>query len=63
MYWIVCKLQVYKLVLIEFALSKYQQANEHPKFNDNFNIWCQLEHFEYEMIALRWSTHKWHNSN
>ena len=30
MYWMVCKLQVCKLVLIEFVLSKYQQVNKRP---------------------------------
>ena len=24
-------------------------VNKHPMFNDNFDIWCQYEHFEYNM--------------
>ena len=27
--------------------------NKYPKFDNNFNIWCQLEHFEYEM-NMKW---------
>ena len=48
--WMVCKLQVCKLVLIEFALLKKQQVNKHPKFDNNFDNQHQLEHFKYEMI-------------
>ena len=55
--WMICKLHVCKLVLIEFVLSKQQQVNKHPKFDENFNIQRQLEHFEYEMIhALAMNT-------
>ena len=46
----VCKLQFCKSVLIEFALSKQQQVNKHPKLDDNFDLQRQLEHFKYEMI-------------
>ena len=28
---------------------KYQKVNKHPKFDDNFDIWCQSEHFEKYM--------------
>ena len=28
---------------------KIAKVNKHPEFEDNFNIRCQLEHFEYEM--------------
>ena len=42
-------LQICKSVLIEFAPSKWQKVNKHLKFNNNFDIHCQLEHFEYEM--------------
>ena len=35
---------------MEFATSKQQKVNKHPKFDDNFDIQGQLEHFEYEMI-------------
>ena len=35
--------------MIEFAPSKYQKVNKHPKFDDNFDIQRQLEHFKYEM--------------
>ena len=48
--WMVCKLQVCKLVVIDFALSKCQRVYEPPNFDDNFNIPHQLEHFEYDMI-------------
>ena len=41
----VCKLQVCKLVLIEI-----ENINKHSKFDYNFDIQRQLEHFEYEMI-------------
>ena len=47
--WSVHKLQMSKSVLIEFAPSKLQKVNKHPKFNNNFNIWHQLEHIEYDM--------------
>ena len=47
--WPVHKSQKCKSVLIEFAPSKQQNVNKHPKFNDNFDILRQLEHFEYEM--------------
>ena len=40
---------VLKSVLIEFAPSKQQKVNKHPKFDYNFSIQRQLEHFEYEM--------------
>ena len=40
----------YKAILIEFPLSKQPNINKHPKFDNNFDIWCQLEHFDYEMI-------------
>ena len=36
-------------LLIEFALSKYQKVNKHPKVIDNFDIRCQLEHLNYDM--------------
>ena len=42
-------LQICNYVLIEFAPSKQQNVNKHPKFNDNFNIRRQLEHSEYDM--------------
>ena len=32
------ELQICKSVLIEFAPSKLQRVNKHPKFNDNFDI-------------------------
>ena len=42
-------LEICKSVLIEFAPSKEQKENKHPKFDYNFNIRHQLGHFEYEM--------------
>ena len=51
--WLVCKSQVCKFVLIEFAQSIKQQVNKDPKFDDNFYVWRQLEHFEYEMIHAK----------
>ena len=45
----VCKLQVCNLILILFAQAELQKVNKHPKFNNIFDIRCQLEHFEYEM--------------
>ena len=44
-----CNLQICESVLIGFAPSKQQKVNKHPKLNNNFNIRCQLEHFEDEM--------------
>ena len=43
------KLDLCESVWIEFAPSKYQKVNKHSKFDDNFGIQRQLEHFEYEM--------------
>ena len=40
---------VCKSVLIEFAPSRYQKVNKHPKFDNNFDIRRQLEHFEYDI--------------
>ena len=45
-----CKLQFCNLLLIEFAQAEQQNVNKHPKFDNNFDIRRQLEHFEYEMI-------------
>ena len=42
-------IQICKSVLIEFGQSKLQKVNKHPKFDYNFDIRRQLEHFEYEM--------------
>ena len=47
--WPVCKLQVPNLVLIKFAQAEQQKVNKHPKFDNNFDIRSQLEHFKYEM--------------
>ena len=47
--WPVCKLQVCNLVFDKFAPSKWQNLNNHPKFDNNFDIQCQLEHLEYDM--------------
>ena len=46
--WPVCKLQDCNLVLIWFAQAEFQKVNKHPKFNYNFDIWRESEHFEYE---------------
>ena len=35
--------------MVEFTPSKYQKVNKHPKFDNNCDIQCQLEHFEYDM--------------
>ena len=50
MNWPVCWLQVCNLGLIEFDQAEYQKVNKHPKFDTNFDIRCQLENFEYEII-------------
>ena len=47
--WTVCKLQVCYLVFDEFTKAEYQRVNKHLKFDANFDIWRQLEHFEYDM--------------
>ena len=47
--WPVCMLQFCDLVFDKFAKAEYQKVNKHPKFEANFDIECQLEHFEYEM--------------
>ena len=47
--WPVRKLQVCNLLLILFAQAEQQKVNKHPKFDNNFDILCQFEHFEYEM--------------
>ena len=54
----VCKLRVWNFVLIQFVQAEYQKINKHPKFDDNFNIWHQLEHFEYEMNRALVSKYK-----
>ena len=43
--------KMWKSSLIKFAPSKYQKqkVNKHPNFDDNFDTWCQLEQFEYEL--------------
>ena len=41
--WPVCKLQVC------FAQEEKQKVNKHPNYADNFDIWHQSVHFEYEM--------------
>ena len=46
----VCKLQACNLVLIEFTQEEEHKVNKHPKFNENFDIRRQLEHFKNEMI-------------
>ena len=43
-----CKLQVCNLILIEFAQAELE-VNKHPKFDNNFDIRRQLEHFLYDM--------------
>ena len=48
--WPVCKLQVHNLVLIEFAQAEQKKVNKQPKFENNFDVWQHLEHFEYELI-------------
>ena len=35
---------------MEFTLSKKQNINKRPKFDDHFDIRRQSEHFENEMI-------------
>ena len=35
--------------MIEFAPFKYQKVNKHPKFDNDFDIHRQLEHFKYDM--------------
>ena len=47
--WPVCKLQVCNLVFNKFAKAEHQKVNKHPKFDANFDIQRQLEHFEYDM--------------
>ena len=47
--WPVCMSQVCNLVFDKFAKAEYQKVNKHPKFNANFDIQHQLEHFEYDM--------------
>jgi hypothetical protein len=42
--------------MIELVPSKLQKVNKHPKFDDNFNIQRQLEHFEYDMNRTLVST-------
>ena len=43
--------------MIELAPSKQQNVNKNPKFKDNFDIWRQLEHFEYGMnLSLIFNT-------
>ena len=48
--WPVCKLQVCNLVLIKFAQAEFQKIDNYSKFDVNFDIQRQLEHFKYEMI-------------
>ena len=47
--WPVCKLQVCNLVFNEFAQAEKQKVNKHSKFNANFDIRLQLEHYKYEV--------------
>ena len=47
--WPVGKLQDCNLILNKFAPTEYQKVNKHSKFNTNFDIRRQLEHFEYDM--------------
>ena len=35
--------------MIEFAQSNSKKVNKHSKFDKNFDIWCQVEHSEYDM--------------
>ena len=35
--------------MIEFAQEEWQKVYKLPKFNDNFDIRRQLEHYEYEI--------------
>ena len=47
--WPVCMLQVCILAFNKFAPTELEKVNKHPKFNANFDIRRQLEHFEYDM--------------
>ena len=56
--WPVCKLQVCNLVFNEFAQAEKQKVNKHSKFNANFDIRLQLEHYKYEVNStlVNWIT-------
>ena len=43
-----CNLQTGQSISYKYV--NQLKVNRHPKFNNNFNIQRQLEHFEYEMI-------------
>ena len=47
--WPLYKLQVCNLIFDKFAQAEQQKVNKHPRFDANFNIQCQLEHFGYDM--------------
>ena len=47
--WPVCNLQVCNLVFNKIAQAEYQKVNKHPKFDADFDIRRQLQHFEYDM--------------
>ena len=47
--WPVCKLQACNLGLNKFAPAEQQRVNKHQKLDANFDIRCQLEHFDYDM--------------
>ena len=36
----------------KFAQDESQKVNKHPKFDANFDIWRQFEHFEYDMNCI-----------
>ena len=61
--WPVYKLKVCNLVFIEFAQAEQQKVNKHLKCDGNFNIQCQLEHFEYEMNQTFHTKHDLNNFN
>ena len=49
-----CNLQTgqsisYKYINQFWSNLPHPNSNKHPKFDDNFDIWRQLEHFKYEM--------------
>ena len=50
MEWPVCKLQVYNLVLIQFAQAEWPKIKKkHPKLDGNIDIVRQSEQMKYEM--------------
>ena len=59
--WPVHKLQICKSVLIEFEPSKEQEVNKHPKFDNNFDIRRQLQHFKYDMDRTQEETKECYN--